>query len=174
VTFPSSLTVVTVVGDFRRYSSTAISGKVVFRQKVALFSPTDNAIVPMDTYEALFTNGTFTIVLPSTNDPEWNPKNWTYEVEVFIGGRSMLHGSMALPYTASPVDFADVFMPGSSASGDTFIFLSARGAPGGVAALGSDGYVPDSQLRFPVLVLDQNEPLPAGTRSNTLVYRKTA
>lgn len=172
--FPASLTVITVTGTYVKYpSGTPATGKIRFISKVLLQGPTDNVIVePFDISVLLDSAGSFSIQLPATNDPDWTPVNWTYAVELILNNK-VISGSLALPYNGGPVDLADAFNSAFPVPGQSYVLLSARGAPGGVAGLDVNGHVPVAELPFNVLVLGPTDPVPSGTPVNTVIVRTT-
>jgi hypothetical protein len=174
VSFPASLNLVTVTGDFRSWpNGTPSTGKALFTCKQALNGPTDDVIIPPFEAEALFTAGVFSIALPPTNDPEWGPSGWAYEVTILINGRVAVRGSLVLPYDGGSVALADVLSSAPAVPGVSYVLLSSRGAPGGVASLDVSGYVPLTQLRNPNLVLGLSDPVPTGTPAGTVILRTT-
>lgn len=168
---PSTLTMITVICDMKRFANWAPStGKVRIYTDVILQGPTEDLMVTDIGDEKFFDNGETVMQLPATNDPQWNPQNFTYAVEITTGGR-VISGSLSLPYDGGPVNLADVLNLAPPTPGANYVLLSARGVPGGVATLDSDGYIPLTQIKNPVLVLGSSDPIPAGTPSGTLIVR---
>ena len=78
---PGSLTTITVSGTYLKFDGTPESGVVQFVNQAFLQSASDNIIVAYGTTTVtLDANGAFTAVLPATNDPEWVPIGFTYNV----------------------------------------------------------------------------------------------
>lgn len=77
-------TMITVSGTLLKVDGTPAKGHVVFRTSVSgLSSGTDSVVIP--SYKIATINpatGTFSITLPATNDPDWNPNTWEYNVFV--------------------------------------------------------------------------------------------
>lgn len=147
MSFPASLTLVTVACRFDLPPSGGAYGSVTFNRPYPLVGPTDDSIVPPDaTVGYLAADGTCTVVLPATNDPQWTPTGWAYSVSCQVGG-ARFSGTLQLDYQTTTVELADLLqVDGTAASGTTYIPLSYRGAVNGVASLGADGIVPTGQL----------------------------
>jgi hypothetical protein len=77
-------TMITVNGTLLKVDGTPAKGHIVFRTSVAgLSSGTDTVVIPSYKYVALdAVTGAFSVSLPATNDPAWNPSTWEYEVFV--------------------------------------------------------------------------------------------
>lgn len=146
--FPASLKTITVTGTFAKKASIP-TGTVTFSSpsKMWLKSTSDDVFVPPFSEQvSLDEDGSFSIVLPATNDPQWLPQGWSYSVTIKVDGQT-LSGSIALPYDgAETVDLADFISTSAASSGSTFVHLSSLGIANGVATLGSDAIVPDDQL----------------------------
>ena len=172
---PSTLTLIDVTVRMEQFHNwTPSIGRVRFYSDVVLQGPTEDLfITDLEEVRLFDVNGVVTVPLAATNDPEWIPVGWTWGVEITTNGR-LISGSFSLPYNGGPVNLADVLNIAAPVPGVNYVPLAARGAPGGVAALGQDGFVPDSELRYPILVLELNEDPPPGTSSNTLIFRKTS
>lgn len=140
MSLPENLTYITVTGSISDPSAI-----IVFRTPVWLIG---DPVVPRFARAAVIdVDGNFTVELPATDDAEWAPAGWEYEVVISSGGQ-VLGGSLAVP-AASPggtLAFDAAFQPDQAAeqSGTSYLLLSARGAAGGVAALSADGQVIDA------------------------------
>lgn len=143
--FPAGLTLVTVHGRIDALPTGGASGQVRFDRAYALVGGADNSIVPpRPEYATLDAAGEFTITLPATNDPDWTPVGWAYQVEVNTSA-GLIRGSLQLDYLVTAVELADLLqVDGTAVPGTTYIALSARGAALGVAALDVDGDVNDA------------------------------
>lgn len=100
MSFPASLTVVTVHGTFLDGAGLPRSGKVIFRTPGYTMSGADDTFVlPRILAAFLDASGHFSIALPATNDPDWTPVGWTYRVMLDFGddGRTDF-GSIVVPY----------------------------------------------------------------------------
>jgi hypothetical protein len=147
--FPASLQTIEVQGTVEEYpdGDPALPGTAKFVGTQWLFGPADDVIVrPVEAVVPLDENGSFSVELPSTNDPQWNPQGWSYAVTITAAGKK-LTGTLELPYDGPlTVNIADVLQAGTVVPGESYILLAARGAAGGVASLGVDGKVPAGQL----------------------------
>lgn len=143
MTLPENLTYVTVQGSVNvPAESTAM---VIFKTPGWLVG---NPFVPRFGIAAVIEpDGSFDVQLPATDDPAWNPVDWTYAVEIRVGS-SVLTGSLAVPYDTIgtiQLDAAlDLDQP-ADAGQVSYLLSSARGAVGGVAALDTDGDVVDAE-----------------------------
>lgn len=59
-------------------------------------------------------DGTFTLQVYGTNDPDWNPANWTYRVKI-LGTNLHQEFDAQVPYDAGTLDFGQL-LPAQSAS----------------------------------------------------------
>jgi hypothetical protein len=76
--------------------------------------------------------GEFTIELYATDDPEWSPVGWTYDVVITNHGTGTVgRGTMALPYDGGAVDLADVFNPNDATEAGQTYALIGHTHPGG-------------------------------------------
>lgn len=137
---PENLTYVTVTGSL----ADGTDRRAVFRTPVWLVgSP---IVPPFGISATVQEDGTFSVDLPATDDPAWEPVDWTYDVLLQVDGQA-LTGSLAVPNdTVGSLSLAAVMntdVPADAAQ-VTYILASARGAALGVAALDSDGDVVDA------------------------------
>src|SRR5690349_9730233 len=113
-------------------------------------SSTDSVYLPVTLKAAVALDGTFSIVVPATNDPAWSPSNWTYKVTI-IGPNLVEQYDAQVPYNQTPLDFSDI-LPSLSPSLGTLYAAYSHGSH--------------------VLVLNSGDPVPPGTPSNTVIFRK--
>lgn len=74
-------TLIVINGTLKKVDGTPEKGHIVFQAPVSALSSTDSTVVvPSYRVATLDENGTFSIALPASNDPSWNPGNWTYRV----------------------------------------------------------------------------------------------
>lgn len=146
MTFPASLTLVTVHGRVDLPPSGGAAGTAVFSSHQPLVGSVDHSVVPpFETTAVLAADGTFTASLPATNDPQWTPTGWAYTVVIRPGGGGAIRGTLQLDYQTADVQLADLLqVDGTTVPGQSYIMLSARGVAGGVAALDVDGDVTDA------------------------------
>lgn len=85
-----NLSTVTVGGQYVDVAGNPIAGQIRFTPRAVLIDGVANQIVIPNTITVdLDATGTFTVVLPATNDADLAPVNWTYTVEeAFSGGRT--------------------------------------------------------------------------------------
>lgn len=139
MTFPATLTLVTVTGQFDVPPDGGAAGWVRFIADRPLQG--SSIVPPFERIATLDTTGAFSIQLPATNDPQWSPSGWAYRVEVSVSG-SVFSGTLQLDYLTTSVTLAPLFQPaGAAVTGTTYILLSQRSVAGGVAGLDSDGDV---------------------------------
>jgi hypothetical protein len=142
VPFPATLTLVTVGIQCDFPPSGAATGWFDFTAARPLLGAADNAIVPPFTERAtLATDGSASIQLPATNDPQWSPSGWAYAVEGRIGGQTIT-GTLQLDYQTASVHLADLLqVDGAAVTGTSYILTSQRSVASGVAGLDADGDV---------------------------------
>lgn len=143
--FPATLTLVTVGIQFDFPPSGAATGWLDFTAARPLLGASDNAIVPPFTERAtLAADGSATIQLPATNDPQWSPTGWAYTVEGRVGGQTIT-GTLQLDYQNASVQLADLLqVDGAAVAGTSYILTSQRSVASGVAGLDADGDVIDA------------------------------
>lgn len=158
MSFPASLTSRTVKGRFVTHPD-GVPAKGFVRIVLDGFmqGPTDDLfIAPFDRTFRL-ENGAFSTILPSTNDPQWTSSFYRVSITVetkFQRDRvygpdntSTVKTRLDVPYDATdPIDLADVINLPPTPPAATYILLTTKGQPNGVASLGSDGKVPSGQL----------------------------
>jgi hypothetical protein len=125
VSFPAGLTLVTVAIRFDLPPSGGASGVAQFSAPYALTGPTDNSIVPPFTKAVtLAADGTGTVQLPATNDPDWTPQGWAYNVVVQLGSATV-RGTLQLDYLTASVQLADLLqVDGAATPGVTYATLA--------------------------------------------------
>ena len=100
---------ITVHGEVLEADLTPAVGTVTFRILQELRDTVDNIVLtPTDFVATLDVNGEFSIVLPTTDNPDITPLNWTYQVHVSVQTwRDTYY--IALPFALGPVaEFADL------------------------------------------------------------------
>lgn len=103
----SSLTTVTITGNYVDYEGSAIQGQVRFTLGDVLRNGTDDQMVAPSSIVVPLSAGAFSVTIPATNDPDIVPNPFTYTVEEsFPGGRTY---TISVPYdTAGSLDLADL------------------------------------------------------------------
>lgn len=111
-----NLSTVTVGGQYVDVAGNPIAGQVRFTPRTVLVDGVANQIViPATITVDLDATGTFTVILPATNDADLSPVNWTYRVEeAFSGGRTF---DIQLAAAPSSQNLADK-VPVVSSTGD--------------------------------------------------------
>jgi hypothetical protein len=84
---PANVTTVTVVGTYLTPDGQPSTGTVSFKPSAWLTNSGDNSAIPNSTVtKALDAAGSFSVVLPITDDPDLAPGAWSYVVEERIEG----------------------------------------------------------------------------------------
>lgn len=146
MSFPASLTTRTVKGRFVTYpDGVAAKGTVRIVLDDYMQGPTDDTVVaPFDFTIPLDVNGEFSVVLPANDDPQWTPSS--YRVVITVGNK-VIRRIFAVPYNETgPIDLADVINVPTPTPGQSYVLLSTKGAPSGVASLDVNGKLVTSQL----------------------------
>jgi hypothetical protein len=121
VPYPSSLSTVTVSDTILDLGVPA-AGTIRFVSTVWLNSTADaTSLAAVDTTVTLDATGSFSVVLPANDDPDWLPQDWTYLVVATINGKRV-QGSLALPASPSAVNLFDALVleaPPSSGGGSS-------------------------------------------------------
>lgn len=72
---------ITVNGTLSKIDGTPEKGYIVFQAPINVLSGADDSVVvPSYKVATLGTDGSFSLALPASNDPNWNPNNWVYRV----------------------------------------------------------------------------------------------
>jgi hypothetical protein len=139
VPFPATLTLVTVGIQCDFPPSGAATGWFDFAMVRPLLG---SSIVPPFTDRAtLAADGSASIQLPATNDPQWSPAGWAYAVEGRIGGETIT-GTLELDYQTASVQLDDLLqVDGAAVVGTSYILTAQRSVASGVAGLDADGDV---------------------------------
>jgi hypothetical protein len=164
VAFPAGLTLVTVNIRFDLLPDGGASGTVRISNERALLGAGDNSIVPfVDETVTLASDGTGSVAVPATNDPQWSPLNFEYDVSATIGSR-VVRGTLQLDYQATSVQLADLLqIDGTAVAGTSYILTSQRSVASGVAGLDADGDVINAA----------GDKVGGGTASSTVVAETT-
>lgn len=105
MSFAGNVSLVTVTGTYVDFQGNPIAGQVIFYVPMTLRNAlADQILVPSSYYVTLDGNGQFSVVLPATDDPDFDD-TFTYTVtESFVGGRTY---SMTLPEPMLYSEFDD-------------------------------------------------------------------
>lgn len=145
---PVSLSLRTVTGKFLKGNGDPETGTVVFKRVSVLQSGAEDTFITPFTHTATLDNaGEFTIDLPVTDDVDWTPQNWAYEVTITVSAWQYRF-NMLLEANVAPVDLADILPAGPVPDPPiTYVPWSAVGEIGGPAGpLDGTGKLPVSQL----------------------------
>ena len=109
------LSTCTVSGSYVDLTGTPVAGQVGFTSRAILTDTVNNQIlINKKIVATLDANGSFSVVLPVTDDTDLLPSGFTYLVEeLFSGGRTF---DINIPSTAATLNLADV-APASTSSG---------------------------------------------------------
>jgi len=109
---PPSVSTGTVTGTYTLVDGTAAQGRVSFTPSVRyLLDASDNVILLPESMDAdLDVDGSFSIELVATDDPDLNPVDWTWRVDVATkrGGARVHYSFFMNLASGSTVDLADV------------------------------------------------------------------
>lgn len=89
-------------------------------------------------------DGAFSVSLMKGTDPAWAPVGWSYEITIKPKGTGVPYKFSAIVDGTTSMSFGDLVPLSAPAAGQTFILMSSRSAPGGVAGLDADGDVIDA------------------------------
>lgn len=102
-----NLTTVQITGTYLDFEGNPIEGQIRFSISQVLRNGTDDQMVAPSAVVVPLQSGSFSAVLPATNDPDVVPNPFTYTVEEsFSGGRSY---TISIPYDSTgSLDLADI------------------------------------------------------------------
>lgn len=150
MSLPADLSVITVTGTWLDPDSTPAAGEVSFVAGQTLSNQTDQVFVlTYDVTAVLDINGSISVDLPASNDPDWQPQGWTWTVSESIKGRPAIRRySVVIPYNApgGTIDLTALSPVPPVNTPNIYVLLSSVGTPDGVASLDGTGNVPLSQL----------------------------
>ncbi|MFJ4356902.1 polysaccharide deacetylase family protein [Streptomyces massasporeus] len=136
---PSGLSMVTVTGTYKHPDGTPYSGRIVFQPEPGtLTSAAHDTLIVGDAEVVLDNNGSFTVSLLATDDPDVTPVGWTYRVTerwYDAPGRSY---PLSLPAATPSVDLADV-APTAPAEGEYVVVTGPAGPQGDQGEQGLPG-----------------------------------
>lgn len=126
---PASLSTATVIGTYVDLSGNPVRGSISFTPQTILKDTTLNVIIiPTIISKTFDANGSFTITLPCTNDPDVVPEPFVYTLEEnFAGGRSF---SIALPISiaGTTVNLADLLPALSTSEAASYVTVDQNSA----------------------------------------------
>lgn len=106
MTFPSSWTRIEVHGTYANREGQPSRGTVRFESPQIVVID-DTIIEPTDIAIALDEGGAFSLLLPSTNDPDLTPTGWAWTVTEAVGDLRRTF-SIIVPFDGPPIDLATV------------------------------------------------------------------
>lgn len=146
---PVSLDTITVTGQFIKNDGTPQAGSVTFTTTQLLQSGVEDLFITPGTYSAtLDGTGAFSLDLPATNDPDWVPQGYTYQLDIVLQGFSRMF-TLSIPWTApgGTLDLADVLPNTDINAPATYVHLTTLGEVGGPAGpLDQNGLIPVDQI----------------------------
>jgi hypothetical protein len=108
MTIGPAVSTVTITGNFVDFEGTPVAGQVKFTLGLVLRNSVDDKmIVPSTVAATLDSNGSFSQVIPATNDPDVTPQGFTFTVEeAFPRGRTY---TISVPFdTVGSLDLVDL------------------------------------------------------------------
>lgn len=103
---PSDLTTITVTGTYATITGSPLTGQVNFSLTTPVEDSTGKVIFNAFTQSAALVNGSFSIVLPCTDNSDLNPANFSYLVTEVVPGLGRAY-YIQLPHTlGSTVDLS--------------------------------------------------------------------
>lgn len=136
---PPGLSTVTVSGTYKRPNGTPFIGKLTFRPEPAILTSGAYGTLVLGTVDAVLdTNGTFTVSLLATDDPDVAPTGWTYRVTERWNSAPGRNYPLSLPAAAPTVDIADV-APTAPSEGEYVVITGPAGPTGPQGPAGATG-----------------------------------
>lgn len=104
---PTSLTTISITGNYIDYEGTPIQGQIRFTLGDVIRVGIDDQMIAPSSIVVGLSSGAFSVTLPATNDPDSVPIPFVYTVEEsFAGGRSY---TISVPHTTTgALDLADI------------------------------------------------------------------
>jgi len=126
---PAEYNTGTVTGTYLTIDGAAAQGTVTFTPRVnRILAATSEKIILPRTISVTLVDGSFSVALPATNDPDISPANFTYRVvETITGGGGSSYDINVLVGTT--LDLSTV-LSGSISSGGSTIIKGDKGDPG--------------------------------------------
>lgn len=106
-----NITLITISGTYVDYQGNPIAGQVTFTLSDTLRNQiADQIVIPSTIVATLDANGSFSAILPATNDPEFSSQFVYTVTEAFSGGRTY---TISLPEGAATRNIADLAPTGT-------------------------------------------------------------
>lgn len=133
MSLPVDLTVCTVTGQLLDPAGNGINATVSFAAPVAIYDATGNAIIStVPTVQRLDSNGSFSVVLPCTDNSGMLPTGWGYSIVITAVPQQVVLASytgVPLPHSlGSTTDLADILPPASIPVGAPSDYAKVAGA----------------------------------------------
>jgi hypothetical protein len=163
VPLPGNVTLITVTGTYMDFGGNPKVGKVLFSADGALVDPGAKVIITSGTVEAELHNGSFSIDLPATNDPDVSPTGFTYKVtEQFQDGGGRPPYNLSLPEgTPDPYDLSSVDLgTPPSGGGTTYATAAALLGEAGFRAAGDQAILDSKGQPLGITPLDAGQKVP--------------
>lgn len=124
MSFPASVTTISVHGRVLTPAGNAATGAIYFKIPQALRDTTGNVVVgPSDISATLDASGDFTVSLVATDDPDITPQGWAYIVRAdFDVWRQTFE--IQVPYNGGSLEFADILPAVTTPSVSTYLPIS--------------------------------------------------
>lgn len=134
---PENIPTVSVTARYMTPDGRPMSGTVEFRPPALLTHAEEDLFLGGPTRATLDSEGRFSVVLPATDAPGWNPVGWTYTVTEKLAGlaRGGRVYQIALAAAVPTVDLADI----APADPGTPQYVAVPGPPGPAGELGPQG-----------------------------------
>lgn len=103
---PAGTTTVRIYGTYVNSGGKPYAGIVAFRPVV--YTTGGDFIIPATNTRVTLTGGTFSIVLPTSDNAELTPDGWTYEVTEMLEGGVYRRYQIIAPHNVAEVEIADL------------------------------------------------------------------
>src|SRR3954469_4349513 len=124
-------TMVTINGDL---APDMVATAITFRIPAAVaprYNSGPDVILPGTEYSAVVAaDGTFSLQVPGSNDPQWTPANWTYEVYV-RGPNLNWRQNVQTPYDQGSLNFSSILPALTPSEGEAYAPLNHSHGGGG-------------------------------------------
>jgi hypothetical protein len=126
-------TLIRVQGKFLKVDGTPETGAVYFRSKISALSSTleDSTVQVPSVKKVELVDGYLDAEVPATNDPEWTPSSWTYEIH-FRFSEGITTSNHVIPYDAPEGIFhVSQLVPVAASTGNIYAAYNHTHAGGG-------------------------------------------
>ena len=109
-----------VTGTYKTPTGAPAKGRVTFRPATQVFDKNDAIVIQSPIVATLDSTGSFSIELPTTDNPLLKPSKWAYEVSVRLFGVKPRKFYAEVPYSdGQPVDFLNTASTATIQTGTT-------------------------------------------------------